>query len=426
LNLDKRKSGFRWKPRKLLYELYHPLAFVWRRMLFRTTFIAVTGSLGKTTAKECLAAILSTAQPTFKTHLNQNDRFGVPRNILRIRPWHRFAVLELGIGGPNKMKRLARLARPDAAVILNVRTTHSTAFSGPEERAEAKAELLRWLKPGGVAVLNGDDPLVTPMADGRGLSVLKFGTSPALDVWADRVHAPWPGRLEFRAHLGSESRMVRTRLVGSHWLTSVLAAITTASFFGLDLERSAAALEKVEPFPGRMRPEKLSSGAVILRDDYNANMDALEVSLQVLGEASASRRLLVITDFSDFGKNRQNRLRYLAPRAAGAAEVLVLIGQHSEYGRRRAIEAGMASEDVHAFRGLEETADFLKGELKDGDLALLKGRTTDHASRIYFALLGRIECWEEKCPRTLLCDHCPELGFHPRFPRETVPVGNSG
>ena len=400
----------------------YPMAFVWRTLLVRTTFIAITGSVGKTTAKECLAAILSARVPTGKTSLNQDDRYGVPRTILRIRPWHRFAVVEVGIDSVALMKRSARLVRPHVAVILNVARTHKTQLKTLEEHAEAKSLLLRKLRPGGVAILNADDRRVAAMAVSSKCHVRTFGTSSSFDFWADDVSARWPGRLEFEVHSGVASQSVSTRLVGAHWLTSALGAMAAANCCGVPLGEAAKALSRVEAFPGRMLPVQLPNGAVFLRDDYNASIAALEPALRVLKEAVAVRRWLVIEDFSDFGKNRVHRLRFLASMAWRVADKLILIGEESAYGCRQSVKAGLRPEDAHHFATIQQAAEFLRAELASGDLVLLKGRTTDHVTRIFFAQLGPIKCWQKQCFKRILCDFCSELGATEEDRREAVIV----
>jgi UDP-N-acetylmuramoyl-tripeptide--D-alanyl-D-alanine ligase len=393
--------------------------------MFRTTFIAITGSLGKTTAKECLAGILSCRFRTFKSFLNQNDYHGVPRNILRIRPWHRFAVVEIGIAKPGDMAPLARLVRPDVAVMLCVAGTHTTAFRDLDQHAAAKALLLRKLRRGGKLILNGDDPRVAAMADPKVFVVKTFGISPLFDMWADRITGKWPKRLKFRVHSHSESAKVETQLVGTHWLPSVLAALTTARYCGVKLREAVDAIRHVKPFPGRLQPVQLPSGAIVLRDDYNASLGVLNAALRVLDKASAARRLLVISDFSDFKKNRRHRLKYLGKEVARVAEVAVFIGERAAYGIRRAIDSGMRPENGHHFESLEQATQFLRGYLEPNDLMLLKGRTTDHISRVFFGLLGNISCWRKKCSKTILCDFCPELGASPDAMRMAIPINLS-
>jgi len=394
-----------------LQPFFYWVAFVWRRLLPNTTVIAITGSLGKTTTKEILAVVLEAAGPTYRTHRNQNSLILVMLNVLKIRPRHRYAVLEVASAAPGQMKKPARLVRPDVVIMLNVLRTHTTDFIDLEQHAKEKTILLKYLKPGGIVVLNDDDPFVASMPMPGGARVYRIGTREGVEGRVDQISSSWPDRLKFVFHQGGESREAHTQLVGSHWITTAAASLTTATALGMDLDVAVNALATAQPFAGRLLPVQVPSGAVILRDDYNAAIDTIDASLQVLENATALRRLLVITDMSDFGKNRKQRFKYLAARSAEVADGAVFIGELAEYGKRRAIDAGLPPETVHAFPSIQRAAEFLKGELRAGDVMLLKGRTTDHATRIFFAQLGTVKCWKEYCGKRMLCDACPELGL---------------
>jgi UDP-N-acetylmuramoyl-tripeptide--D-alanyl-D-alanine ligase len=385
-------------------------AWLWRRALRGTTFVAVTGSLGKTTTKECLAAVLGTRLRTARSRGNQNSTLGVALNLLRVRPWHRVAVLEVGAAMPGQMARSARLVRPDVAVALNVRPTHTIAYRDLAAHAAEKARLLAALAPGGLAVLNGDDPHVAAMAGHVPGDVVRIGSSPAFDVWADEVTAPWPAGLGFRVHLDGARRRVETQLLGTHWLPGALAALAVARHLGIGLADAAGALAAVRPFRGRLEPVRLPAGATLLRDDYNASVEAFDSAAAVLRGAAGVRRVLVVSDISDAGGNRKHRLRHLARVAAESADVLLVIGESAAFGRREAIRAGLPPAGVHAAATVAEAARLLPTLLAPGDLVLLKGRTTDHVSRLFFAQVGRVDCWKAACPKRIPCDECWELG----------------
>jgi len=397
-------------------------AWLWRRLMVRTTFIAVTGGVGKTTAKELLAGILATHRPTFRTHLNQNGPTLVAMNLLRVRPWHRYAVIEVGVVAPNTMHRAARLVHPDAAVILNVAKTHSTGFASLDEHAAEKAELLRWVRPAGFAVLDVDDPRVRAIADACTLRVVRVGTGDDCDYRASDASSRWPERLGFTLHHDRTTLPVATQLVGVHWQGPVLAAIAAAHAVGVPLQQAVDAALRTPPFPGRMQPVRVPAGAIVLRDDYNGSVDTLEAAVRVLEDAAGVRRMLVITDMSDTDMHRRQRLKVLAGLAVRAADALVLVGENAGYGRRRAIDAGLPADQVHAFDTLRQAAGFLRRELGPGDLMLLRGRTTDHAARVFFAQIGDVGCWKETCSKRLLCDHCWELDVSPAQLRLAVPV----
>jgi UDP-N-acetylmuramoyl-tripeptide--D-alanyl-D-alanine ligase len=397
---------------RALQPLLYVLAFTWRRALVRTTVIGITGSLGKTTAKESLADTLTIEGLTFRSYQNQNSPAMVALNILRIRPWHRYAVIEAAGSSRGMMKKSAHLLRPDVAIVLNVRRTHSKEFLNMDEYAAEKSELLAGIKAGGTAVLNADDPLVSAMPVPEGVHVHWFGVTTGADYQLGNVSALWPQRLSFVFHHDGQTRQIQTQLVGDHWLTSAGAVLTATSALGVNLENAVTALRAAEPFAARLQPLKLPSGAIILRDDNNGSIDTIESSMKVLGQATADRKLLVITDMTDFGSpRRRHRLKYLGSLAAATADIAVFIGIAADRGVRAAIAAGMPVTDAHAFASLRAAAEFLRRELRQGDLVLLKGRATDHTARLFFAQLGDVTCWKDYCKKTMLCDTCWELGI---------------
>jgi UDP-N-acetylmuramoyl-tripeptide--D-alanyl-D-alanine ligase len=389
------------------------LAFLWRTLLVRTTFVAITGSLGKTTCKDCLAVMLARVGPTIHTLKNRNGRGGVARTLLRVRPWHRFAVIEIGTDRPGGLIRGSLLIRPHIVVILKVAPVHVGRFRTLEEIAAEKAKLLRFLRPGGTAVLNGDDPMVAAMAGAvRGRAVL-FGGSDRFDVWGCGASSRWPERLQFTACRGEERVAVKTRLVGTHWLSSVVGAVAAATVCGAGFQQAAEAVLEVEPFTARMQPVELPGGAILLRDEYNGSLDSFEAALEVLRQAGAQRRVLIISDCSYDKDKPRDRMKHYARAAVGCAEVVVFVGDRARYGLEYSLRAGLPQE-THAFTGLEAAAEFLKKEARSGDLLLLRGRTNDHLSRIYFGMLGHVDCRKVTCARHRLCDECTELGFQPR------------
>jgi UDP-N-acetylmuramoyl-tripeptide--D-alanyl-D-alanine ligase len=390
--------------------------------MWRTTFIAVTGSLGKTTAKELLACILQAHARTYRTIGNQNGPLLVALNVLRVRPWHRYAVIELAGAAPGMMQRIAFVVRPDIALILAIRRTHSIAFASLDEHAREKSHLLRATSSGGIIALFADDDRVANMLGATTQQVIRFGISEGCDLRAENVTARWPERLAFDVRSGNELVRVRTRLVGEHWLPSALGALAVAGAVGIPLESAVQSVAAVDAFRGRLQPVRLANGAVVLRDDYNASVDGSDAAFQVLRQARAGRRILVFSDLSDFGGNRKKRLRYVGAELPKIAEMAVFVGESADYGIRRAVESGLPRDRVFGFSTLQEAAGFLKRELRAQDLVLLKGRTTDHVARLFFAQFGPISCWKSHCPKTMLCDECWELGVSSRFLRSLTIV----
>ncbi len=389
------------------------LAVLWRTLLFRTKFIAVTGSLGKTTAKDCLAAIMARVGPTVKTQGNRNGGAGISQAILRARPRHRFVVMEIGTDRKGRMLRRSFFTRPDVALILKVARTHTQSFRTSEAVAAEKASLLKFLRPGGTVVLNGDDARVAAMAATTRGRVVRFGSSEDFDVKARDVRSRWPGRLTFTAVRGGEEAEVRTQLVGTHWLPSVIGAIAAGTECGATLTQAAAAVADIEPYTARMQPVELPCGAVLLRDEYNGSVDSFEAAMDVLREARATRRILIISDCSDCKLKPRDRIRHYAQAAGQCGAEVVFIGERASDGVRFFGGITGHSDGAHGFMRFEAAAEFLRRELRAGDLALLRGRSCDHLSRLYFALVGTVDCHVPTCERRRPCDECEKLGFVP-------------
>jgi UDP-N-acetylmuramoyl-tripeptide--D-alanyl-D-alanine ligase len=398
------------------------LAMVWRTVLRKTTFIAVTGSLGKTTSKDCLAAILAGVAPTNKTVGNDNGRRGLPRTILRVRPWHRYAVVEVGTDSPGKMIRSSLVLRPHVVVVLNVARTHTPAYRDLDHTAREKARLMRFMSRTGLVVLNAGDQRVRVMLPARGQRVMYFGTAPDSEVRAEDMVSQWPGRLEFTAIHGDESCRMRTQLVGKHWLDSALGAIAAAQALGVSLEKAARGLAGVLPYTARLSPWPLASGAVILRDDYNGSVDSFDRAVDVLRDARASRKILVISDCSDFRPKPRRRIYYYADVAREVADMVVFIGERCEQGVERAVRQGMSPENARGFHDFTDAAEFLKGELRAGDLTLVRGQAFHHLGRICHLLEGAIGCTRPHCDRRILCDDCDLLRFRRAPDRQVTPA----
>jgi UDP-N-acetylmuramoyl-tripeptide--D-alanyl-D-alanine ligase len=198
--------------------------------------------------------------------------------------------------------------------------------------------------------------------------------------------------------------------VGEHWVNSALAALLTSLSCGVRFAEAARALGTVEPFVARMQPVLLPSGATILRDELSGDPESLEAALRVMKECNVARRVVAFGDLSDAGsKKPRDRFKTLGKAASQVAEVAVFVGAHAPHALKAAVASGMRPDRVFGFTNLRAAAEFLKTELRSGDLVLLRGRTTEHFSRLFFAQFGPIGCWKIDCRKTISCDFCEEL-----------------
>ena len=382
---------------------------IWRRLMFRTTFIVVTGSVGKTTAKDAIALVLGAHFPTYKTTGSFNHYIGITRNLLAVRPWHRYAVIEVGIDRPGQMKWFALTTKPDIAVWVNVRRTHMQSFKTLETIAIEKSKLVESLHSAKVAVLNCDNPYIAAYRPPEGVRTIRYGSDQALDWCASNVSSKWPERLSFQVKGKNEEGLVRTQLVGKHWVPSVLPAIAIAKEAGLSLEQAIEALANLEPMEQRLSPDPTPQGATFLRDDFNASVDTMAVALEVFQEAEAKRKIIVFSGLSDSTQNDATRFRGVGKSAAEIADLAVFVGDRSKHAVKGAVYAGMNPEHLRAFYDLESATEYLRSELREGDLVLLRGLLHDHMSRAYLGMLGEVNCWVATCPKKIACDVCPEL-----------------
>jgi UDP-N-acetylmuramoyl-tripeptide--D-alanyl-D-alanine ligase len=381
---------------------------IWRRLMSRTTFIAITGSVGKTTCSEAIAAVLSSRFPTISTAGGGNSHKGIARTIARVRPWHRYAVIEIGIDGPGQMKRLARSVKPDIVVWVSVARTHTMNFRTLDAIALEKSLLVSHLRPGGIAVLNDDYPHIEAYRPPPGVKAIYYGRTTRSEYSASDATSRWPRRLSFTTRAGSESVEVNTRFLGEHWVSSLVPALAIGRTAGISLGEAAEALSKLEPQPQRLSVVEIPNGPTFIRDK-NASIDTTGPAFRILEHATAKRKILVVTDVTDSTRKARRRLRWLGAEAARIADAVVFVGDRCERGVAGAVDAGMPAHCAWYFYDIRAAADHLRTELREGDLVLLRSRRLDHLDRLYLTLTTEVGCWKNRCPKHIDCDRCPEL-----------------
>lgn len=390
-------------------------AWIWRRCLLRTTVIAVTGSVGKTSTKELLVKVLSDHAPTAFSPGNWHGyaSAGSARALLATRPHHRFLVVEVGIERAGELRRMTAMLKPDIALVLEVKKLHSKVFRDIESIAKEKSELVRPLRGAALVILNFDNPFVRDMRCQTRAKTIGFGMTADSTVKLERVESGWPERMLCEIRAPSGPLTIRTQFLGAHWKIPVLATIAVAEALNLPVDRTAQLITQVPPFWARLQPIVLpGSGAVILRDEFNGALDTFHAALSVLETAKARRRIVLFSDFSDSSRSNRDRASQLGRMAAKVADVAGFVGSYGERSRSAAIRAGMSELHAMSFPDLSHATDFLRNNLQSGDLVLIKGRANHHLSRIYLGLLGTVRCEREICGMKILCDTCPSLGFH--------------
>lgn len=360
------------------------MAAIWRKRSMARV-VGVTGSNGKTTVKEMLAAILSRKGKTLATQGNLNNDIGLPLTLCRLQD-EAYAVVEMGANHPGEINYLSRIAQPDVAILNNAGRAHLEGFGDLRGVAVAKAEILYGLSVDGTFVFNADDAHADLWRQLAGPhKSLGFGVTRPADVSsaADSLHLVWDADglySEFVVKTLVADMQVRMRLAGEHNRMNALAAIAAAQALGADQEDIQAGLASLQPIPGRLYPRRGAKAAWVIDDSYNANPDSVKMAMEVLAQ-SPGRKLLVLGDLGELGDDAAALHGELGELAANKnIDLLFTCGLLSE----KASQAFGA--DARHFANQEALITCLQDELQAGDVVLVKGSRSAEMDKIVDAL----------------------------------------
>jgi len=340
--------------------------------------LALTGSAGKTSTKDLLLHVLRLDGPTVANVASFNNEIGFPSTVLRTEEGTRYLVLEMGARGRGHITYLTGIARPRVSAVLNVGTAHLGEFGSREGIAEAKAEIVAALPPaaeGGVAVLNGDDPLVRAMADKTAARVLFFGTGPDCDVRAEDVTLNGAGRLSFTLHAGGRSAAVSPDVFGGHHITNALAAAALALAAGVPFETVARGLDGARIVSGaRMEVTDRPDGVTVVNDAFNASPEATRAALDSLPHLAGDRPVVaVLGEMMELGDHAEEIHRDMGALAAvrGVGRLITVGGPNAAVMATAAREAGVTT--VEHVTGRDDVHPLLDGPLPPKAVILVKG-----------------------------------------------------
>jgi len=347
--------------------------------------VAVTGSAGKTSTKEAIAAALGSKFNVLKSHGNLNNGFGLPLQLLRLKSEHEIAVIEMGMNHAGEIATLARIAAPDWGVVTNVGTAHIENFAeGQAGIARSKFELVASLPSNGIAFLNSADPYVSQFGRDFSGKVVYFGNGPCANPQLLGATEDVEG-LHVRYRAGDREGSFVLHLLGEHNASNAMAGLAVALEAGVDLDSAVAALETLTA--GDKRGEVLEiAGAVLLNDSYNSNPEALRSMIRSLASRPAARRILVAGEMLELGEQGPN-LHAACGHAAAAAGLDLVVGVQ---GNAAHLASAACTGGVAALFLTDATAagQWLKRNLRKGDVVLVKGSRGVHLERAIEALHG--------------------------------------
>ena len=331
--------------------------------------VGVTGSVGKTTAKELIAHVLSSRFRTLKSEANLNTEIGIPLTLLQLRKEHERAVLEMAMYSRGEIALLARISRPVVGVVTNVGPVHLERLGYMGAIVAAKAELIEALPSDGLAVLNGDDARTTGFARRTRARTVLFGTSEHCHFRASDIRSRGLAGIEFQMKTPTGDAHVRCPLPGRHHVYAALAAAAVALNEGIPLDEITAGLTDARP-DLRLTPRTGPNGSVIIDDSYNASPASMLAALDLLSECPG-RRIAVLGEMRELGAASQEGHRTVGQHTQGRCDAVVVVGEDARLIEEGARSAGHPS--VWFVPSAEEAAAFLARELHSGDYALIKG-----------------------------------------------------
>lgn len=350
-----------------------------RRDALGVTVVGITGSIGKTSTKEVVAAVVGERFETYRSPGNMNSELGLPLSLLEVEPGTEVAVLEMGGAyALGELALLATIAKPKYAVVTNVHPVHLERMGSVESIAKTKAELIEAIPEDGTAILNGDDEWVRAMASVCKGRVLTYGLSPENDIWADRVETEGLGGSSFRLHLDGESLHLKIPLVGGHAVELALAAIAVGHAMGMHISEMILGFNS----PGiqvRLLLIDGPNGSRIIDDTYNASAPSVLSALGLLAQMGPGRKIAVLGDMRELGNVSEAQHRLVGLRAAEIVDHLVTYGDLARIIAEEAVTAAGGDDgqrfDVTSFNldQREDLVAFLLGQLRAGDIVLLKG-----------------------------------------------------
>ncbi|MCI0572187.1 MAG: UDP-N-acetylmuramoyl-tripeptide--D-alanyl-D-alanine ligase [Myxococcaceae bacterium] len=357
------------------------------RRRFRIPVGAVTGSNGKTSTKEMVAAILGTRGPALKTHGNLNNEVGVPLTLFGLAPEHRSAIVEMGMNHLGEIDRLTRIAEPDAGLVTVVQPVHTEGVGGIDGVARAKGELFHALSQGGTAVVNLDDARIVAQAATSGRRQLTFGTDARADVRLLSAEPRAADGQQVRLSFHGVEHAFLLGFLGAHNAMNAAGAAALALALGFTPEECLAGLTAARPWAGRLNLKQGLHGVQVLDDCYNANPGSMAAGLTTLkGLAGEGRAVVVLGDMLELGEEEAHAHEELGLKAAGVARVAAFFGPRSAAGAAAARRT-LGTDAAH-FTDVDALLDWLTPRLTAGDTVLVKASRGMRLERVVAGLTG--------------------------------------
>lgn len=338
---------------------------------FPIPYVAITGSVGKTTTKDMVSAVLGERYKVLKTDGNFNNAVGLPLTLLRLNREHQICVLEMGMNHIGEIDYLSDIVEPDVAIITNIGDSHIENLGSRENILKAKCEIFNHLKPNGTVILNGDDELLRTLPGTLPYSILTCGVSEGLDYTAYDVESNGLEHLSCKVKTPRGKCDLDIPALGSHMVYPALMAAAVGELFGLTGEDITRGVQGFLPTKMRMNIIRRGNDIVVLNDAYNANPQSMRAAAAVLGDSRDRRKVAVLGDMLELGVGSDMFHRAVGGYFAEAGtDCLIAVGHLASYIAEGARDGGVPL--VYSFESKEKACEALSKELRAGTTILVK------------------------------------------------------
>ena len=383
-----------YRPDKFYIKVRSTLRALWDlaryyKKMFPVPMVAVTGSVGKTTTKDMTAAVLGAKFRVHKTEGNLNNDIGVPLTLLKLKPEHEVCVIELGMDHAGEIDGLAGLVEPDMALITNIGDAHIENLGSRENIFKAKCEILPHLKPNGLVIVNGDDPMLATLQGTLPQRTILVGSGEGLDYTACDLDSDGDSHISCRVRTPNEQFQVEIPALGRHMIYSTLMATAVGETMGMAADEIARGVGAFLPTKMRMNLIRCNGDIMILNDAYNANPQSMRAAAAVLGDARDRRKVAVVGDMKELGPGSERFHRVVGEYFAQAGtDRLIAVGDAARFIAEGAKDAGLEQADYYPT--LDEARNALLREVRSGTTILVKASRSMAFEKVVNFLLANV------------------------------------
>lgn len=341
--------------------------------------IAITGSVGKTTTKDMMYAVMNMQYSTLRTEGNFNNEIGLPLTVLRLSPAYEAAVLEMGMSAFGEIKYLCDIARPDVGIITNIGMSHIENLGSQEGIFKAKTEICEYFDKDSLLIVNGDDKYLQKAKDFKGFSVLTYGIENDCDYKARNIENLGLDGTKFDTQIYGREYTIHIKVPGVHNVYNALAAIACGVHYNIGPNRIVAGIENFSLTKMRMSVEK-AGNFTLINDCYNSSPDSVKAALKVLS-SQENRRVAVLGDILEMGEYAEKAHFDLGKEVANSSiDLLLTAGENAMLIAKGAEMSGVA--EVKSFKDTNTLCEKIHDYLKDGDCVLIKASRGMHFEKI--------------------------------------------